>query len=712
MAVLPLILSILGVVAWSRLLGGEGASWLRRLVEATATHLVASTIVAVGLVSVGAFRPVPAAALASALPVAGVGVLLARRPRSAPAVARRLATPVEAGTAALVLLFLPLAWPNLEPMRMVGDAGVYSTRAVHHLLEGGLTARLPIRDRLRGELLAIFDRDNLRQSSEAAADPRVGAYLPGTYVSAADRSRFSFQFLPGWPMTLALWAGHFGLPLLFGVQPWLYGLSIGLFALVAQEHARGIGPPLAAALLLASSPLLLFFSRYPTSELLLLFAFLFVLRFAGDRSWRGPVLGSAGVVLLALSHSSIFLYTPLLLVVALDAARSGDRWRLAFCALSFGSLLVLLPVSFASSPHYMMYVYSYAFAFLPVPDPMRTGLAVVGGFYLLGLVVSLASLRRGPPPGARRAGLRGGLPEATVASLVLMAVGTAWSGYRLGWTDLFLHSPTNVGAWARRSEYANGGFSSLVHLNIVSIVMATALVGLPIVVFLAVRRGRFLVAARFRAFLLVAVLLSLGIYTFLRGDVPFNYYASRYFLPVLVPSVMLLLAVLPRRLQPTPALAAIAVVAGLVFNLRYDVALLRERGSAHSPFRFLLELSRSLPPERVLFVHGGPFAHPTVAIPLGSLGRHPVIRVVSANGVPARDLLRRYCRELGLDHAFWLGPEPPKDGRPAKELRFVERESPEGILYPTALVVQEKPYYLSMVSGSACSPADPGNAAS
>ncbi|HEY7515874.1 MAG TPA: hypothetical protein VIC87_15405, partial [Vicinamibacteria bacterium] len=458
MAALPLLLTLLAVAAWARLLDSEGESSSRfhRIAEAISVHVVVSVIVAVALVACGSFRPLSAAALAGALPV--LAVFLARPGRGATA-PRALATPLEARAAVLVVLFLPFTWPNLEPLRMVRDAGVYSTRAVHHLHEGELTGRIAVRDRLRGELLAVFDRDNMLESSEATTDDEVGAYLPGTYVSPRDRSRFSFQFLPGWPMALALWAGHFGLEHLYGVQPVLYALSIVLFALVVQRHARGMRTPLAATLLFASSPLLLFFSRYPTSELLLLFAFLFVVHFAAERSWRAPVLGSAGVALLALSHSSTFLYAPLLLLAAVGAGRPHRRSLAHFAAISFGSLLVLLPVTFLVSPDYMRYVYAYSFAFLPVRDPMRAGVASVAAFYLVSLGLSLRALRStGGEARPGNAGLRGLLSAATPGFLLLVALWTLGSAYRLGWTDLFLRSP-NVGAWARRAAYANAGLS-------------------------------------------------------------------------------------------------------------------------------------------------------------------------------------------------------------------------------------------------------------
>jgi hypothetical protein len=704
MHALPFALLGLGVAAWLVLLGrgDERRSIARLLVEAVAAHWVIAVIISVGLVACGCFRP--PIAMAGALAVPAMALVVRGGASSSSPARRRWATTLEAAAIALGLLLAPLTRPALVAPGMVGDAGVYWVMAVHHLLEGRLEGSVPFRPRLHGELLDVFNRDNTIAVSTAAIDRDVGSYLPGTYVTPGDRDRFTFQFLPGWPMAMALWAGTFGLPGLFGVQPFLYVLSIALFALVTQRHARGVAVPLAVAALFAGSPLLLYFSRYSTSELFLLFCFLFILHFARERPPGGPALGAAGVLLVGLTHSSVFLYAALLLAAAVEAARRSDRRLAWLTASSFAALLVALPSTFAMSPYYMRFVYAYAFAFLPLHEPGRAGLVAVTAFYLVGLGVSLFALRHAPRPGGPGAGPRGALPAATFLALCLVGLATALGAHRLGWTDRLASSATNVGAWALRPGYVDAGWASLVHLNVVSLILATSIVGLPLILALVVRDGRRLVAARFRSLLLLGVMLTLVIYTFVRIDTPFNYYCSRYYLPILVPSAWLLLASLPRRLRPGYRFGVLAIALGLAFNARYDLGLLRAR-SRNGPLEFALAVARRLPPGKVLFLRDDPLAVPILTLPLASLGHNPVVNVARMKGVQARDAALRYCRALGLDQAFWLRYEPAGGESVADPITLVVLDPGRPALYPLGFVARERRYSLT---GSACEGAGGG----
>lgn len=446
-----------------------------------------------------------------------------------------------------LVLMAPIALPRMEQLRMDSDAGVYSNRAIHHLQTGGLRGSIPVRDRLEGELLAIFDRDNMQS-------PRH--YLPGTYVAAPEPARFHFQFFPGWPMVMALWASVFGVGQASAALVFLYALLVLLFGFLLERLSEDAAARAVTLAIFASSPLLLYFSKYTTSETLLLFLLLFVLYFLGGASrWRA-VLAAAGVLLFAVSHSSTFLYAPLLLLPLLEAYRSADRRMALFSLLAFGALLAGLPLGHFFSPFYLRDIFSASFALLPVNDPAAAGLAVVAAFYAAGFALSLAILARAVRPSPRLAAWAASaerlLSVVVPPTLVLVAVWTAWRGYQLGWTDRFTQQPPG-GAWSYRLQYAGQGWPSVAHLDIVSMVLATSLVGLPTVLMLAVLRGREVSASPVRAFLLITVLWTLAVYTFFRVDTPFNYYASRYFLPVLVPATMLLLGSLLGHFQPPRA---------------------------------------------------------------------------------------------------------------------------------------------------------------
>lgn len=131
---------------------------------------------------------------------------------------------------------------------------------------------------------------------------------------------------------------------------------------------------------------------------------------------------------------------------------------------------------------------------------------------------------------------------ALASRLAAAAVVGLWlrQAYVLGWTRTLLGSVAGQSAWSERDRYAALGIASLEHLSATNI--ARSVMVLPLVVLLAYA----LVApARIRQrglavqVLFLGALAALGVYSIIVKDVPFNFYGSRYFLPVVVPLVML-----------------------------------------------------------------------------------------------------------------------------------------------------------------------------
>jgi hypothetical protein len=690
-----LALTLVGIGGWVLLLAGrrDFGSWFQLLVEALAVETVVAPLAAVALVSFGVFRTAYALELAAALPW---GVSAADR-RSLPrwASGAPLTSPRDRFVLLLLAVLAPIVLPRLQPLRMDHDAGVYSTRAIYHLRKGGLRGEIPVRGRLHGDLLKIFDRDNMQWTApegETRGD-RAGGYLPGTYVSSSDPDRFQFQFFPGWPMVMALWAGVFGLQNVFHALTFLYALGVALFGLLVERYAHGWAAQATSLVLFASSPLVIFFSKYTTSEMLLLFLFLFVLHLFGRSSSLHAVLAGAVLLLLVVSHSSTFLYAPLLLLVLLTAYRLGNRWLAVSSALAFAALLVSLPLGSFFSPFYLRDVYSISFAFLPVADPTAVGFALVAAFYTVGFGLSLALLRPVPGLSARQAVWAAEaerlLPAVIPPALVLMAAWTAWRGYQLGWTDRFTHG---AGTWALRAQYAGQGWPSVAHLDIVSMVMATSIVGLPVVVAVAALRARETCESQRHGFLLGAVLWTLAVYTFFRVDTPINYYGSRYFLPVLVPTTMLLLAGVLGRPRRAKAAALITLV-GLAFSLPFDVAFCRAPPDDYK-LRFVQEVAARVGSNGTLFLRADEPTFRLLALSLQCLNGITVVRVAHLRGLPELDLIERYATRLGLSHAAVLSALEPHDQ--AFRILWVEDNdfAQRGILYPTETYGRRRPYYL------------------
>lgn len=138
-----------------------------------------------------------------------------------------------------------------------------------------------------------------------------------------------------------------------------------------------------------------------------------------------------------------------------------------------------------------------------------------------------------------------------------------FQAYQLGWTRHLIGTVQGGSAWSERDRYAALGFASLQHLSAVNVARSVML--LPLLVVLAY--GLFAPARIYRQGLgarcvLLVALAALGLYSFIVKDVPFNFYGSRYFLPMIVPMVMLAFGlILSGWKQGVAAVAALAVLA-------------------------------------------------------------------------------------------------------------------------------------------------------
>lgn len=153
---------------------------------------------------------------------------------------------------------------------------------------------------------------------------------------------------------------------------------------------------------------------------------------------------------------------------------------------------------------------------------------------------------------------------STVLKIVfaLLSIITIYQGYRLGFTDQLT---TGDGNWTYRAIYANHGIASLLHLNIVSILMGSSYICIPFILYKWLVKKDCVESLDLALLLLITA--SLSIYTVIRCDTPTNYYASRYFAPVLIPCTILLTAKLVTKKTEFLIFIGIALLANLPFTI-------------------------------------------------------------------------------------------------------------------------------------------------
>lgn len=354
---------------------------------------------------------------------------------------------------------------------------------------------------------------------------------PRGMINPAHVEGFQFHGLPTWPVLMAASGlGNDGREIL---AP-LYAICIFLFYFNAYRIIKDRVAALLAAVLFAVLPLLWHQALYPTTEMLVLGIFLSGLTLAtcvnGGKWLIGVSVFSFGVV-----HSSFLILVPVIgCVIGFIGLRGGNLHKRRVAITSMGvSLGALLALAFG-------YMNSAAY----MQDIVR-GLFGEHGYLaailclmpLMGVVPWLVGERLSAGRGFRvlhGAFLRG-FPLAASVVLLGMITVVAGKAYYLGWTTYYIPDASNeFSSWSARVAYANKGLSSLSHLSVVNIFLASA--GLGVVAWLAFTLSH---PRSLRLKLLwwftCAFLIVFGV---MRIDIPNNFYASRYFVPVLVPCLM------------------------------------------------------------------------------------------------------------------------------------------------------------------------------
>lgn len=148
---------------------------------------------------------------------------------------------------------------------------------------------------------------------------------------------------------------------------------------------------------------------------------------------------------------------------------------------------------------------------------------------------------------------------AAVAVLALWV----FQAYQLGWTRHLIGTVGGESAWGERDRYAALGFASMQHLSAINVARSVMFLPLlALIVYAVARPARIHRQGMHARCVLLAALAALGVYSFIVKDVPFNFYGSRYFLPMVVPLVMMAFGlVLCSWKQSVALVVALAVIA-------------------------------------------------------------------------------------------------------------------------------------------------------
>lgn len=603
--------------------------------------------------------------------------------------------------ASFVIIMLPFVADRYEFIELTGDAGVYSVSAIHIAREGKLVAKIDVRDKLSTSLRETFDKNNYLWIDQSL---KRGSYVPGTYLVPGKESEYYYQFYPVWPVVMAGWGDIFGTKNEHYVMVILYISSLIFFYYILRNLGVDELYSMMSLILFGSSPLLIYFSKYPTSEIFLLFLILFIPYLLFQRNIFASIFSGFALTLFCLSHISAYMYTPLLLLLIPYAYKSKSIHMTIFLIISWMGFLCSIPYGYIVSRQYFIEVYSITFSALGFENYTFAVLAVIS-LAIIGLAFSAycyLSLKHDQP--FRLMTYINTIEQAHGLLAVrvwifLIFLYTIYMGYIIGWTTQMIPEQVSQwNSWSARIGYVNKGLSSLLHLNIFSIVLGTSLVALPTILVVLLCKPEIVRRNDNIRYSIYVILFVWSLYTFLRPDTPNNYYASRYYLPILFPAAWGCFALVLFDLKKTLLIAPV-VVAALFFNLRHDISLYR-KPVFQGTFHVSEEILKYTGQNAIIFLYVDGYSNFLLRQMLTYLGQAKVIslgtfRSDSENINVLRETIMRYMKELEFEHAYVVSLSRSLCEYSCDAVHFKRIWHPWTIWYPTWINEQRYTYFIS-----------------
>lgn len=445
----------------------------------------------------------------------------------------------------LVLIFIALLFRiDFEQYIMGGqDEGVYVNMSKYFEKHGQVFPVDEFRKSLDGKLLTIYDKYNLRiepRPNVRVEDKKEGLYLPGVYLKDQEKSEYVFQFYHLHPLWMSIFGDTFGddhrqLSLVF-----FSILSIIIFYLIVYNLTNNYFYSLSGGLLLALNPLHTYFTKFPVSEVMVLFfslsGFYYLILYYKNitenyqKINRYLFLSVLLISCLFFTHIRGFMYMPFfysLLAIIIIKDRDAKK------ELIFYTIAVI-------SVYTLSVFYGYAYSYPYVTDIYRTSFSRLFGtnwdIYIIIILLIMVNVLFLISYFSKLRKLCENVLNICVKYshifFFIVFVLSLFKIYQLGFTDKYIGNGWLDDRWG----IAATGLKAVFHSSIV--VFTEHISPFLITIFLIA----LLKYNRKNLYLNFLLLFIFGFWVYaliLQNVVPYQYYYARYLLSELIPYVIL-----------------------------------------------------------------------------------------------------------------------------------------------------------------------------
>lgn len=390
--------------------------------------------------------------------------------------------------------------------------------------------------------------------------------IPKDWTVIDNQLQYTYHGIPTWTTLLTLSSTFFGVFNSTYILTVLYILVCSfMYFFLENISAHKLNKYLSVTLF-GFMPLIVYLAKTTLTELPFLFALLFGGALLSEHDYKRKMLSILPLGLLGFLHVTTILYLPAILAIIGLLSIFRDK-RYSYINLAIMGLFVIsLGYCAVVSPFYT----KTQLKSIPFLGSLSLSKRVIVVTLIFGIMafIQFTVIRFDK---IKKMGQKIGqwLSKNIVwlyrVLAIIFALVLIWQGYILGFTDKL---EVGVGSWTKRAYYVNHGWSSLIHLNIVSIIMATGYIALPYFIYKLFSKKTVWNAKS--KILMGALMYGLAVYILLRysiPDTPYNYFVSRYYAIFIVPMSVLLMAVFIHKRKQFIIVSLISVMTALPFSL-------------------------------------------------------------------------------------------------------------------------------------------------
>ena len=287
--------------------------------------------------------------------------------------------------------------------------------------------------------------------------------------------------------------------------------------------------------LFAASPLILYIAKAGLSEILVLYLFIATLYYILQNHVIAYILGGVCIGMVGFVHVSMYAYMPIITVMLFLQLGKEKRYiytQIIQLSLFFISVLY----DYKISPIY--FEAQYKRLALGGRITYSSLIIFIGAAILIIMLLNIFLVEKHKQLICRiRDFIYNHFKIIAIAIVIIILFRTLYFAYHLCFTDLFsIEEGVDAGTWNLRERYVNTGLGAISYLNLVNIGRATGMVGVGAFFLIAVFKREISDASKTLYF---CAFYALIIFTVLQMDTPSNYYSSRYFVPFLIPTIIL-----------------------------------------------------------------------------------------------------------------------------------------------------------------------------